>query len=308
MLSRPADLTDAAIRRSLDEHWHLSPHELAYEPVGFGSHHWITEDHFVSLDRAEVVASLGAALRTATALRDDGGLAFVIAPIPTASGALLAPVTDGWVMHLYPRLTIVDSTQYGPHTDPGVVEIVQAIHASTPVAARHAESEDFSISERDDLEKAVDDLDEPWDTGPYGERARRLLAAHAEDVMRLLDVHDSLVAEVPRDGWVVTHGEPHRGNVFRTTQGWAVVDWDTALLAPPARDLWNLPADCDARLGQLYRLRWDLTEIAVYISEFYNSHSGDPNDDQSWAGLVTHIDARGRWPQFVHPTSGTTCE
>jgi hypothetical protein len=299
MLSPPETFCDDEIRNALIEHWRLSPHDLGYERVGFGSHHWITEEHFISVDVAADAPSLTAALRTSTALRDEAGLEFVIAPIPTVAGSLLAPVTEDWVMHVYPLLTIVDSTQHGPHTDPQVVELICAIHGATPVAAQYAESEDFSIFDRHDLEEALEDLAGPWDTGPYGERARALLAAHAEDVRRLLDVHDRLAAYVPGDGWVLTHGEPHRGNIFRTIQGWAVVDWDTVLLAPPERDFWDLPADCDAQLRQLYRLRWDLAEIAVYISGFYNPHTGDPNDDQSWAGLLTYIDAKGRWPHLV---------
>ena len=299
MLSPPDNLGDADIRAALAEHWRASPRNLSYEAVGFGSHHWMTEEHFISVDAAEDWSTLAAALRTATALRDDAGLGFVIAPIPTASGSLLEPATSEWIMHVYPRLTIVDATQHGPHTDPTVVELVAKVHAATSIAAEHAGREDFSIWDRNDLEEALDDLDASWDTGPYGERARVLLAAHADDVRRLLDAHDELAAEVPRDGWVVTHGEPHRGNIFRTTHGWAVVDWDTALLAPPERDLWDLPVACDARLRQLYRLRWDLAEIAVYVSGFYDDHKGDLNDDQSWAGLLTYIGAQTRWPELV---------
>ena len=44
----------------------------------------------------------------------------------------------------------------------------------------YANIEDFSIPERSDLEDALGDLATPWDTGPYGERARQLLAEHAE--------------------------------------------------------------------------------------------------------------------------------
>jgi aminoglycoside phosphotransferase (APT) family kinase protein len=40
------------------------------------------------------------------------------------------------------------------------------------------------------------------------------------------------------DSWVVTHGEPHRGNVIRDPRGGVyLVDWDTTLIAPRERDL-----------------------------------------------------------------------
>lgn len=299
VLNRPEDLADVEIRNALDQHWGLLPEHLAYEPVGFGSHHWMTDEHFVSVDRAEGTVMLEAALRTAAALRDDAGLTFVIAPILTDSGALLAAVSDEWVMHVYHRLTVLDSTKHGPHPEPDAVELIREIHAATPVTARHARTEDFSIQHRAGLEAALGDLDGPWDAGPYGERTRALVSAHAEGLERLLAAHDRLVAEVSPEGWVVTHGEPHRGNVFRTTQGWAVVDWDTALVAPPARDLWDLPVDCDERLRALYRLRWDLAEVAGYVTGFREPHTGDRNDDQAWAGLLTYVDAEARWPSLV---------
>jgi hypothetical protein len=299
MLSPPGDLADTDVRAALSEHWQVSPRELRYEPVGFGSHHWVTEELFITVDFADDALSLADALSTATALREDAGLSFVVAPIPAASGSLLQPATSKWVMHVYPRLTIVGSTSFGPHTDPRAVELVRSIHAATPVVAQHVRTEDFSISHRDVLEAALDGLDEPWDTGPYGERARQLLVQRAVDVRHLLDVHDELAGAVPTVGWVVTHGEPHRGNIFKTTLGWAVVDWDTVLLAPSERDLWDLPVDCDVHRRQLYRLRWDLAEIAAYVSRFFDDHTGDLNDDKCWAGLLTYIDTQARWPELM---------
>src|SRR5438270_624686 len=39
---------------------------------------------------------------------------------------------------------------------------------------------------------------------------------------------------------VTTHGEPHPGNLIRTHDGFALVDWDTVAAARPERDLWML--------------------------------------------------------------------
>lgn len=299
VLNRPAGVTDDELVEVLHRAWALGARDLRYAPVGFGSHHWLTTDHFVTVDEVRDATALDAALRTATALRHDAGLEFVVAPLPTDDGALLVPLGDEWLVHVYERLIVVDDTQFGPHEDPEVVEMVRAIHDATPIASTYANREDFSIWERDELEEALADLDDPWCTGPYGERARRLLAEHATDLQRLLDVHDRLVGEVHTDGWVVTHGEPHRGNVFRSTRGWVVVDWDTVLLAPAERDLWDLPVDGRAVLDELYRLRWDLMEVAVYIAGFYDDHPGDENDAQSWHGLTTYLDPRRRWPHLL---------
>ena len=66
-----------------------------------------------------------------------------------------------------------------------------------------------------------------------------------------------------------------------------LIDWDTTLIAPPERDLWSLvgedPAVSDAYTAltgtavdpgaiELYRLGWDLAEIAIYVTQFRRPH------------------------------------
>jgi spectinomycin phosphotransferase/16S rRNA (guanine(1405)-N(7))-methyltransferase len=146
--------------------------------------------------------------------------------------------------------------------------------------------------------------------GPFARPAAELLAAHGAGVRRRLDRYDGLVAaaraEPPR--LVLTHGEPHPGNTMRAGGGWLLIDWDTALVAPPERDLWDLdPGDGSLHaaytaatgtllrpeLFALYRLRWDLTEIAVCVARFRESHGATADDEESWtilSDLVTAVD------------------
>ncbi|MFG2077560.1 phosphotransferase family protein [Nonomuraea maritima] len=42
---------------------------------------------------------------------------------------------------------------------------------------------------------------------------------------------------------VLTHGEPHPGNVLRAGSRTLLVDWDTVGTAPPERDLWHVVRD-----------------------------------------------------------------
>ena len=42
-----------------------------------------------------------------------------------------------------------------------------------------------------------------------------------------------------RGPYVITHGEPHPGNLLRTLTGLRLIDWDMIALARPERDLWN---------------------------------------------------------------------
>lgn len=46
----------------------------------------------------------------------------------------------------------------------------------------------------------------------------------------------------------------------------------------------------------LYRLRWDLAEIALYVAEFRELHSDNANAKESWKNLTQFLDPAGRWP------------
>jgi hypothetical protein len=84
-----------------------------------------------------------------------------------------------------------------------------------------------------------------------------------------------------------------------------LIDWDTALVAPPERDLWLIdPGDgtiLDAYasatgvtpipdLVEAYRLRWDIADLAVDIGRFRRRHAGTPEDDKAWGFLASVIE------------------
>ena len=121
----------------------------------------------------------------------------------------------------------------------------------------------------------------PWTGGPYAEPGRDLLARYEEPVRQALARFDGLVNRVQGAGGpcVITHGEPHPGNLLRTRTGLRLIDWDMTALARPERDLWwVISGDQDAArysrqtswtVNQdalaLYRLRWDLDDIAGFL-------------------------------------------
>ncbi len=97
------------------------------------------------------------------------------------------------------------------------------------------------------------------------------LAANAPLIRGWLDRFDQLVryldaSDVPL---VVTHGEPHSGNIVRTAGGFVLVDWDTVGLAPRERDLWLVDGG-DQRLCELYRLRWRLDDLSWAVSMLHD--------------------------------------
>jgi Predicted choline kinase involved in LPS biosynthesis len=121
--------------------------------------------------------------------------------------------------------------------------------------------------------------------------ARRLLRAHAGRIEGWLTELDRLGAHAGRGEWVVTHGEPHPGNLIRTAAGLRLVDWDTVRLGPPERDLWLVTDDpellgaytratgrpIDPGALELHRLRWRLADIAEVVDTLRRPH-GDGAD------------------------------
>ena len=183
-----------------------------------------------------------------------------------------------------------------------------------PRGADHGDAacptDDFGIPHRDELELTIHRNDTVTDSGPYAARVRTLVADHAANIRRLLERYDDLVQETRRQSVpaVLTHGEPHPGNTLLTAAGWKLIDWDTLQVAPAARDLWSLdPGDgsiIDAYTHathttplqstlDLYRLRWNLAEIAAYVSRFRGPHTTSADDESSWDELrdiVTALD------------------
>ena len=131
---------------------------------------------------------------------------------------------------------------------------------------------------RQAIDQALASLGVPWTGGPYAEPGRDLLARYEQPLRQAFARFDGLLDRVREAGGphVITHGEPHPGNLLRTRAGLCLVDWDMTALARPERDLWwVISGDQDAarysrRTGwtvnqdalALYRLRWDLDDIA----------------------------------------------
>jgi spectinomycin phosphotransferase len=107
-------------------------------------------------------------------------------------------------------------------------------------------------------------------------------------------------------GWVVSHGEPHAGNVVRTRkEGMVVVDWDTVAFAPREHDHWMLVDEEDldwsayqdvtgvAALSpvamEAYRIHWNLSEVAIYIAWFRRAHEHTGDMEIGWASLQEYL-------------------
>ena len=121
-------------------------------------------------------------------------------------------------------------------------------------------------------------------------------------------------APAAAENLVITHGEPHPGNVIRPPAdgaglpadvgpargGIMLIDWDTIALAPPERDLWMIVSDSgeetrrysqatgrpiDPAALALYRIRWTLDDISAFLHMFRNRHGRTADAEHTWLGL-----------------------
>jgi spectinomycin phosphotransferase len=167
---------------------------------------------------------------------------------------------------------------------------------------------DLRIPSRAALETALAAAGRPWDTGPLAEPARALLAARAGEIGERLAAHDAMAERLraTRAGWVVTHGEPHGGNVIRDPAGGLhLIDWDTAMLAPRERDLqmvldddltgWDEyraaagPVDLDPDALGFYRRLWALADIASFTAVLRRPHADTTDMRHAYEALAYYL-------------------
>jgi spectinomycin phosphotransferase len=339
VFTAPVDLPVSMIGNALADGWSFTATSLQYQPVGFGSHHWLATDArgsqlFVTVDdqamrlhggadtREAAFGRLRRALETALSLHRDAGLGFVVAPVAAGSGSVVARLTDQYSLTVHPYLDGAESRPDGTFESRAdalaVVRLLARLHAAqaSPLFVTPPDPDPFAVRLAGELETAIERTGEGWDGGPHGERARQLLARHGPAVSELLAAYDRLANQVAArpERMVITHGEPNGANVLRTADGFVFVDWESVLLAPPERDLWGLAeadasvlADYSAETGtvidqdalRLYRLRYDLAEISGYITWFSGSHGDTADTAEAWRNLQYYLRPAERWPELL---------
>ncbi|MGW4203988.1 phosphotransferase enzyme family protein [Streptomyces sp. NPDC004726] len=323
MNEQPEGMDDSVVGHALAA-WGIDADRVAYAPVGFGDHHWTAEgaggerwfvtvadlankDH-CGTDEDTAWHGLSRAMDTAAHLGERGGHECVVAPLRAAHGETARRLDGRYAISVFPYVHGVFG-QFGQElTDAQralTVETLAALHQAkpppqTPVAP-------LDLSARNRLEETIREVTRPWAGGPFAEPARALLA-HAGPGLRMrLDEFDRRIAESRGSGGdlVVTHGEPHPGNLLWPDDGGQkLVDWDTVGLAVPERDLWLVvrePEDLaryedltgrtpDKSALAFYRLRWDLEDVAAYLGLFRTPHTRTPDTELAWKGLGNTLD------------------
>jgi spectinomycin phosphotransferase/16S rRNA (guanine(1405)-N(7))-methyltransferase len=327
-------LPESTIADALEELWGFSADSLVYQPVGFGSHHWLatsTAGHQLFATVDDLAAKLHtagdtadaafgrlvAAFATAGALRADAGMSFVIAPVPAADRQLVTRLSERYSLVVHPYVAGEPAGEDGAFARDDdrrtVVDMLIQVHGAR---AGDARADDFVVPKLDALRAMIDQTGADWGPGPYAGPARELLLGHASDLSALIRAYDGLASHVAAhpERMVITHGEPHASNVITTSSGLVLVDWDTALLAPPERDLSHLAEDdksvlhryaaatgttIDSQAMTLYRLWWDLSEIAGYLVLFRSAHENTADTRESWTNLEYYLRPAERWPTLV---------
>jgi len=332
MRTQPPDLAEESLRAAVAGLWGFESVALRYLPVGFGSHHWLAgcadgRRLFLTVDDLDAkllsgedttdsaVGRLERAFATALSLRRDCELRFVVAPIPASDGRVLTRLTERYSMVVHPY---TDGEQTGTESEfdvraerDAMLTLLAALHSARPDA--QPITDNFAVPNLDELRAAMGETGQIWDTGPYGERARALLAVHAGALARLLTTFDCLAGRVAArpERMVVTHGEPGAHNVLRTPAGLMLVDWDSVLLAAPERDLWDVAAQDRSALTiysgvsgaavdedalAFYRMWYDLFEIGGYLRLFRREHDDTADTAESWRNLRHFLQPAARWP------------
>jgi len=324
--TEPTDLDRSDLAAALADGWGLAGAELEYVPEGGGSHHWrcraggrerfvsvddLTATFHAATDQDAAFAALARAYGTAGALRDRAGLEFVVAQIPDREGRPLRRLGRGYAVRVEPVIAGEPGAfgEYAPADRRDVAALVARLHAASDrVPAGVPQVADLRIPSRAALEIALADVARPWSSGSWAEPARALLAARADEMAERLAEHDAVAARVleTRARWVVTHGEPHGGNLIRDPDGRLhLIDWDTAMVAPRERDLqmvlddaltgWDEyrsaagPVELDHEALGLYRRLWALADIASFVTTLRRPHAETTDMRHAYEALVHYL-------------------
>lgn len=289
MQTPPDDLTPDRLLAAVRRGWLPGAVTADYLPVGFGSHHWRVEDRsgtpwFASADEVDDddgLDLLDAAFGVAAAAR-AAGVVGAHGPLPSHEGPTVLRA-GRWAVSVQPW---VDGRagSFSDRWDSTDAEALVRLLAGLHDVDHPAPAEEHDLPGRADLERSLAEVS-AGRTPPGGalrEAVADLLAPRLGAVRRGLDALDA-----PGSGdagrLVVTHGEPHPGNVVRTTTGLVLVDWDTARRAEPERDLWLVAARTDLDVAARYeeltgrvvdrsRLRarerrWALADVASFVPD-----------------------------------------
>ena len=180
--------------------------------------------------------------------------------------------------------------------------MLAALHRVDPAAVRLPRI-GAGLSWRGDLETALDELGRPWTGGPYAEPARELLAGRPGRCAASWITWTAESAGLAAADVVITHGEPHPGNVIRRCRARAhrlghgrpgpararpvVVATESGDELRRYTELTGRPVDPAAL--EFYRLRWALDDLSCFVRDLRAPHRRTPGTEHAWQALETTL-------------------
>jgi spectinomycin phosphotransferase len=311
----PRDLSDSKLAELIVREYGVEAASIDYEPVGYGAHHWkvVAVDgtrYFVTLDDLHAKSWFGprvedtfAGLATAYAVARSlfgMGLEFVVAPEVSAAGEVVIRLGES---HGLSMTAYLDGLTLGFGAKPGLRElselqrVLAEVHQATPPAGIRIERLSDVVTEvRDGLR-----IRQGHVVGPYSARLFEWLQAMDSELQEAVVRLASYAATAAPDHLVVTHGEPHWGNLIVTSQGLRLVDWDTVALGHAERDLWHISRDPSdlveyakditvpprRELLEFYALAWTLRDVVAYVQYYTRPHDDDTESAIAWDNLMS---------------------
>ena len=182
MRARPEGVEESSIRDALREGWNFDLAVATYAAVGGGSYHWEVVDAgggraFATVDdlgqkawlgetRDEVFEELRCAFDTASVLW-EGGLDFVVAPIPVRGGGTLRRLDARYSIALFP-FGDGEAGEFGHYDDEGrraVLELIAELHLATTAAGPGVRTAGLGVPGRHHAEAALREVDDVWAGG-----------------------------------------------------------------------------------------------------------------------------------------------
>jgi spectinomycin phosphotransferase len=321
VIVKPASLPAERIGAAVRDEWGVEVATAVHLEVGAGAWHWRIGDDVgpAWFATVEAVRTADERRRLLAAYEATSELAlrlpFVVPPVRTRDARLAVDVEPGLLLTLTPYLEGVAGP--GPPADDAervdIAGLLGGLH-------RHPRPRHVPVwrprigwhshAGREELERCL--ASGAWTGGPWSGPAERLLddarSVLAAAIRRFLLLGAAVAGSVDR--WVVTHGEPHTGNLIGTPDGPRLVDWGTLRLAPRERDLrdalgsaegdepWFAYVEAGGRPEplspdtlELFALEWHLSEIAEYAARFSRAHEDTADDRRCFADLETEVAA-----------------
>lgn len=246
MRESPVDLADETLRACLRARYGIAVTELAFLPLGHDASAWVYRVRAADGGAYFLKARLGVvneAGLTVPRYLHDQGVARVVAPLPTATGALWTDAGD-YALILYPFVASTTGMERGmtPRQWAEYGALLRRVH-DTAIAtdlARFMRRDPFTPAGAGTIRR----LDTHIGARAFEDPAAATLAmfwqARRGDIHTLLDRAEDLGQRLARTAppLVLCHADIHTANVLLDADGqvW-FVDWDETLLAPRERDL-----------------------------------------------------------------------